>query len=193
MNLNLESWWNSISTEWQRAFNQVYCNNDALDMVSEELFAIISTTEVVRFVGPEATYPNMNFKLSDLSGLSELYNVKLLIAMNHGIKSIAEIQALTNITALFLNDNEIEDITAVSKFSNLKEFYFPNNLVTSLIPLENLTKLETISCGGNKLNDFTGISLDHEKSITNFYFHPNPNITNRQILEFEYHFGIKVK
>lgn len=184
-------WWTTLTDSWKIAFNAVYTNAYTTDLPGDDTLNLISNVPVMRFAGPTAMYPNMQTELDDMSGISQLNNLKILVVVNHNVKSLKGIEGLQNLESLFVFENKISDISSVSSLPNLKEFYFQSNLVTSLKDLSQNLNLRTIYCSRNKLENLEGISEQHADQLTNFICLPNELLKDRDIIQFENKVGIR--
>lgn len=184
-------WWNTLSDAWKLVFNAVYKNLYTTDIPDNDTLNLLCNIQVMRFAGPTAMYPNMQIELEDMSGISQLQNLKILVVVNHNITSLKGIEELKNLESLFVFENKISDISSVSCLPNLKEFYFQSNLVTSLKDLSHNYNLKTIYCSRNRLESLEGITEQHADQLTNFICLPNEFIKDREIIQFENRVGIR--
>lgn len=190
--MNYRHWWMNLSPAWQMAFNEVVLQRGGItDLPSDESLELIHSLTVLRFAGPGAFFPNMRFELSDMSGLSALKNLEILVVVNHQLKSLNEIGGLTNLKSLFVNNNQIENLDGIEQLAgNLQEFYFNVNQVQSLLPLQNFEKLHTLYCNLNQIKSLEGIGEQHTL-LEKFYCIPNEGLSQREILRFEREIGIR--
>lgn len=185
-------WWAGLEEQWQRAFNEAILRRGAVTATPapQELDQILNAP-ALRFAGPRAHYPNMSFELTNLSGLSQLSKVEILVVNHQEIQSIDELAGLTQLKSLYLLDNRIEDLHPLRKLVGLEELNFPQNKVKSLKPLENLTALRVLYCSENELSNLDGISVKHRTSLKSFYVMPNENLPDHEIMKFERKIGIR--
>lgn len=190
---NYKNWWNRLSGEWKLAYNEVYANTSSQEILPDETLHAIWNSTAIRFAGPRAMHRNMSFELTDLSGIIDLKNLKIVVVINQNISSIAGIANLENLESLFIFDNQITDINDIAGLVSLKEFYFQSNLVESLRPLENLHKLQTVYCTQNRISKLEGINSLHSDTLMNFHCIPNELLRDREIIAFESRVGIRCK
>jgi hypothetical protein len=90
--------------------------------------------------------------------LSNLTNLSTLWLNNNNIKDISALSNLTNIYSLGLSDNKIDDISVLANFSNLKWAYLENNQIRDISVLSNLTKLDNLQLQNNQISDISSIA-----------------------------------
>lgn len=186
--LTLE-WWNQLEEQWKKAFNEAFWNKGAvLDAPNEEELKDISTTTVLRIVGPEAPYPNCSFELTNSSGLAALTQLEILVLTYHRIDKIGEISNLTSLKSLFLNGNYTKDISGMEKLVNLEELYIQDNEIEDTSAVGKLEKVKTLYVAKNKISTFAV-----PPNIKSFHGMPNENIPDSEIIRLERDLRILVK
>lgn len=169
-----QSWWKSLSEQWKMAFNEATLNKGAItDMPDEEGLEWILESPNFRFAGPRAFHPNMSFALTDLTGLKVMHQATMISATFHEITSIEPISDLKNLTALFLDNNQIKSINGVDNFELLTTLVVSFNDIDSLLPVKNLKHLETLQIADNKLSSFEGLHEANTEKMTQFIGLPN--------------------
>ncbi len=186
-----KQWWNTLSDPWKFAFNQVAMQRSELTMLDDQILYNVYHSEAHRFAGPTAPYPNMNFELEDLSGITGLVNAKIVVVTFHKIENLKEISHLTGIRSLFVYNNKMKSIEGVETLVNLTDLYFNVNEVTSLLPLANLTKLETLYCNYNKITTLEGVGAEKRGTLKNFFCLPNDLLPDSEIIHMEREIGIR--
>ncbi|MBN2513768.1 MAG: leucine-rich repeat domain-containing protein, partial [Sedimentisphaerales bacterium] len=78
---------------------------------------------------------------------------------------------LTNLTALYLFDNNISDITPLAGLTKLNYLWLFNNNVSDITPLASLTNLITLELFGNNISDIT--PLTGFVNLIGLYLHNN--------------------
>ena len=81
----------------------------------------------LRFAGPSAPYPNMNFELTNVSGVKDLRNLETLVVIHHQIEDISELSALKQLKHLFVYDNNISSLSGIEELTNLEILYVQDN------------------------------------------------------------------
>ncbi|MCC6726575.1 MAG: leucine-rich repeat domain-containing protein [Saprospiraceae bacterium] len=187
-------WWHSLEPQWQMAFNQVMLQRGPVtDLPDEAGFAKIFEHKFLRFAGPRAPYPNMNFELTNLSGLAVFEDAEMISATFHQIKSMHEIAHIRGLKSLFLDNNQLVNLEGVEDMAELKELYVQANLLESLKPIEKLTGLTALYCSDNKLINLDGLTEDHSDNLRFFVCLPNEGIKQREIIRVENTLGIKCR
>jgi len=110
----------------------------------------------------EELYMSFNPKISDLTPLSDLKNLKRLSLHFAQISDIEPLSELTNLVELNLGGNNISDLTPLSSLTKLTILRLPSNQISDLTPLSNLTKLTELSLAENQISDLMPLS-----SLTN--------------------------
>ena len=93
-----ENWWGQLETQWKQAFEVITGHlNMPGDIELDKLF----TTPTIRLAGPKAPFPNVQFELTNLSGIKYLSNLSIVIITHHQIKSIEVLSNLPNLKSFF--------------------------------------------------------------------------------------------
>lgn len=127
-----------------------------------------------------------NNKISDFNELSKLQKIKILDISGNGnlqgkldpiwkLTNLTElrinnaglvdsdingnINKLTKLNYLFLNNNSINDLTSISQISSLKKIFMSGNKVSNLGNIDSL-KLDDLSLSNTKLNYITTLNTD---------------------------------
>jgi Leucine-rich repeat (LRR) protein len=74
------------------------------------------------------------------------------------ISSIEGAQYLTNITALWLEENNIVDVTPLGHLTNLTSLYLGFNQISDVTPLAGLINLAWVDLDNNKISDISSLS-----------------------------------
>jgi len=91
--------------------------------------------------------------ISEIKGLEDLPNLRILVLNNNEIKEIKGLGPLTHLQELHLNDNHIKEIGGLETLTNLQYLDLRNNEIQEIKGLETLTNLQTLYLGGNPLRD----------------------------------------
>lgn len=182
-------WWNGLELQWRRAFGEVFFGHQ--EMPSEdELYALIQA-EILRFSGPAAPYPNMSFQLTNVSGLQQLTQLKIVVITFHDIHEIADLKYLKGLKALFLFNNKLESLTGIEEMLDLEQLYVQFNQINSLGPIRNLIHLQELYVHDNELSTLDGLTEAHADDLAQFYCKPNMHLKQRELLKVENAFGIR--
>ncbi len=99
-----------------------------------------------------------NDGISDYNSLSGLTNLTELYLYENQIKDITPLSGLTNLAKLHLFKNRITDITPLSGLTNLTELYLYENQITDISPLVHLTQLTKLDLSNNQIKDVTPLT-----------------------------------
>lgn len=184
-------WWNKLSEKWRNTFLRTLLNkNSNSHQITDSDLGSIVTAPVIRLVGPGGPNPNIDFSIEDLSGLSELTELEVVIAMSCRLMSLKGIEKLNKIKSLFINDNELKSIAEIRNLPDLRELYCSNNLITSIQPVSTNKHLHTFYINNNRITSLKGISKFHRYSLKNFYCLPNDELHAKEIRRVENEIGI---
>jgi hypothetical protein len=176
-------WWQHLSADWKLAFNETLFQKKDTEMPSTEQLEFIWNLTVVRMAGPGAMFPNMSVTLVDLTGISELVNLEILVVVNHQVHSLLGVSQLTQLHSLIVYGNEITSLEGIEQLPNLKQLFINDNHI-ALLPLSKLVQLETIHCAHNNIVSLEGIGKQHT-ALKDFFCLPNEGIWNSEIMRFE--------
>ena len=183
---NAKPWWNGLSTQWKRAFNEVALQrNNSTDDLPDDLLCVIFTSANHRFAGPTAPYPNMTFELTDMSGLVGLPNAEVVVVTFHQLRHIEEVAHMPKLKSLFVNNNQITSLKGIENQVQLIDLYVPSNLLTSIEEVEKLVNLRAFYCPNNLISDLKGVGRQHLDTLSQFFCMPNPNLKKSTIFDFE--------
>lgn len=93
--------------------------------------------------------------LDTISGCLKLESLNLT---NCGISNISALSALSNLKVLLLDDNSINDLTAVGKLPSLEELSLCRNAVTSLTAIGELKTLRILDVSYNSIETIAPIA-----------------------------------
>lgn len=184
-------WWMQLEPQWRAAFGFAFFNH-ANQPLADELENLWQTS-ILRFAGPRAPYPNMNFELTNCSGLKGLSNVEILVLTNHRIDSISELTDMLRLKSLFVNNNNIQRLDGVESLINLEQLYAQINNIDSIEPIQTLKHLKEVYVSLTNLRNLNGLTRKQAASLKQFYCLPNDNLTNKEIMRVERNLGIRCR
>ena len=187
--LQQKEWWLQLEPQWQRVFQEAFFRH--LGIPTEEELATLCSTTVLRLAGPTAPHPNTYVELTNLSGVSQLTHLQILIVVHHQLDSLKEIEPLTQINKLFVNNNAITSLEGVEKLHQLEQIYCQANKISSLKPLEKLKNLKEAYVCLNELTSLEGLTKQHSKNLKNLYCLPNEHLPQKEILRVERQLSIR--
>jgi internalin A len=96
----------------------------------------------------------------------DLQELNVLAAMDMGISDLSGLEYCTNLSILYIGNNEITDVSPLSELCNLGGLYLMGNQVSDFTPLLSLTNLSELDLSFNQITDISSLS---EASFTNLY------------------------
>ena len=96
-------------------------------------------------------------KISDLTGLSEFLNLRVLEAPTNNISNIEELAGLTKLEKLLLERNQISDLTPLAGLFRLRTLEIAKNKITDLSPIYVLDNVEVLDVNKNQITSIKGI------------------------------------
>jgi Leucine-rich repeat (LRR) protein/GTPase SAR1 family protein len=106
-----------------------------------------------------------------ISALSALTNLTQLYFNSNQVSDISTLSALTNLTQLNFRSNHVSDISPLSALTNLTQLYFNSNQVSDISPLSALANLTQLYFNSNQVSDIS--SLSALINLTQLYFRSN--------------------
>jgi Leucine-rich repeat (LRR) protein len=184
-------WWFALSPAWKQAFAETFFRHPN-EPTSTEL-AQLFQCNALRVAGPTAPYPNMSFELEDLSGISQLHNVEILVIIHQKLGSINELNALQKLKSLFINNNHIESLDGIENLTSLSQLYAQHNRIASILPVEQLINLQEFYIHDNLLNSLEGLTEIHAERLEHFFCKPNDHLKQKEIIRVERELGIRCR
>lgn len=183
-----QAWWDALQPLWKRVFIESLLNNNT--EVTEEQLALICSSQAIRIVGPEGSYPNFTGTLQDLEGLRALTQIKYLFVTHCELQSLDGIEGHRELKSLFVNNNQLTSIAQIRHLGNLEELFIGNNSIESITPVRYCRSLHTLHCEGNRLLSLQGIDRHHERHLKVFRCLPNTQLPQREIIRIQNSYGI---
>jgi hypothetical protein len=181
-------WWTNLESLWKQAFAVTLFKHP--DEPTPEELSFVYNATVMRFAGPAAPYPNMPFELTNLSGVSQLPNLEILVVTHHKIIFIKELENLQNLKSLFLFNNQIKNLEGIETLKNLEQLYVQCNQIESIRPIEKLINLKEVYVNQNLLSSLVGLTEEHSDKLTDFFCKPNDLLKQKEIIRVERDLGI---
>ena len=88
----------------------------------------------------------------------EMLTLTRLDASKIGIQDITGIEFATNLTALYLYENEISDVSALIQLKELRALWLYVNQISDIAALAQLTNLTSLSLSHNQLSDVSALA-----------------------------------
>ena len=175
-----QDWWKQLEPQWKQAFGLIATGhqNEPTAVELDKIFSI----PTIHLAGPTAPYPNMQFELTNLSGLQHLSNLSILIITHHKIENIEVLSHLTNLKSLFLFNNNIKSLHGIEALIQLEQLYVQCNQITSIKPVEQLINLKEFYVNDNCIETLDGLTEKHSVKLTMFMCRPNEQLKQKEII-----------
>lgn len=186
-------WWSGLEVQWQRAFTTAVLHHNfapAAAPKEEDLLYLFRDAVNIRLAGPGAIYPNLDFKLTNLSGIKALTSLTFLSVTNMELSDLSDLSRLTGLRHLFVQQNGLTSLSGIEPLTDLRELYCQNNQLEELKALAKLTKLETLNASHNDLQNLAGLTERHADEMRQCIVLPNQSLRDRDILKFQHECGI---
>ena len=99
-----------------------------------------------------------NNSISNISFLSELSNIKIVVMNNNRISDISVFENIPAIQKIWLNDNFITDISPIANCTNLTEIGFDNCQINDISVLNRMVRLQQLSLYNTGITDISVLS-----------------------------------
>ena len=186
-----QTWWESLSPQWQQAFTFSVLQKTGAP--SDEEIASLLNLQVLRIAGPTAPHSNCPIELTDISGITALKNLQILILSHHAITGIKEVTELPQLKSLFVFNNKIESLRGVEALQQLEQLYVNSNELSSIKELEHLPQLTELFINDNRLTSFEGLTEQHADNLKRFVCLPNDGVKQKEILRVERDIGLRCR
>ena len=184
-------WWKNLSPAWKQAFNEIFLlhnNEPALNELEQ-----IYNAPALRFAGPSAPFPNMSIELTDLSGITGLANLEILIAVHQQIRSLEELSKMKGLKKLFLYNSQLHSLAGIEGLSDLEQLYVQCNKIDSIKPVKTLVNLREFYIHDNNISSLDGLTEEHADKLEMFVCKPNDQIKQKEMLRIERELGIRCR
>ncbi len=94
----------------------------------------------------------------ELKKIAQLTNLTMLWLYDNQISDITPLAQLTNLAELQLTYNQICDITPLAKLTNLTKLQLDDNQIGDITPLTKLTNLTKLNLRSNQISDITPLA-----------------------------------
>jgi hypothetical protein len=88
---------------------------------------------------------------------TEMLNLTYLRAVGVGIAELTGLECATNLTELYLKDNEIGDISPLKTLVNLRDLNLSGNQISDISALSGLKKMVSLSAADNLITDISAL------------------------------------
>ncbi len=105
-------------------------------------------------------------KISDISCLKSLTQLKGLLLSSNQISDISYLKNLTHLKRLNLSENQIIDISCLKDLTQLEGLYLDDNLISDISFLKNLIHLRGLDLSNNQISDISALKdLTHIRDL----------------------------
>ena len=184
-------WWAGQEPQWRAAFQVAFFGHT--NQPTYEELENLWQAPVLRFVGPKAPYPNLNFELTNCSGLAGMSNLEILVLTNHRVETIDEVAGMPALKSLFVNNNALRSLDGIGELKQVEQLYAQVNRIESLEPMRNLTNLREVHVNFNALTTLNGVTRKHANSLKTFFCLPNKYLPDRETIRVEQTLGIRCR
>lgn len=120
-----------------------------------------------------------NPKITSLSAVSGLTNLKKLTFHDCNVKSLSIIKKLKKLTVIGCGNNGISDISPLSGLTKLEEVWIYGNNISDLTPLANCTALKKLDAKYNALdgdlNALSGLTINEMLNVVGNGYDADPD------------------
>ena len=177
---NYRSWWNSLSPEWKKIFQEQELKGKDQDPTDEQLAQIVNIQNLscaghteITDIRPIAGLPELRFldvsgtRISSLQGINRLKSLKYLnCSDNDNLTSIKELAELTDLEELNCGNTMVKDLSPLENLIKLKKLDVHYCTVNRLLVIAKLTKLEDLDVSQNhSLFSLAGLEKNNLHSL----------------------------
>ena len=120
-------------------------------------------------------------KISDVSNLKGLRQVRWLWLNSNQICDVSALRELRQLTSLHLESNQLGDANSLKELRQLKELSINHNQIRDVSALKELRQLTYLDLGFNQVADLS--ALKELKLLTHLDLRNNPDLPNAQVAE----------
>ena len=186
--LNHLDWWKQLEPQWKEAFKVSILRH--FDEPNPVELGELHNLRTIRLAGPTASYPNIQFELTNLSGIQHLSNLEIVIVTHHKIVGIDVLSNLRQLKSLFLFNNCIKSLKGIEALTQLEQLYVHCNEITSIKPIEHLVNLKEFYINDNFIATLDGLTEKHSEKLLRFICRPNVRLKQKEIIRAERELGI---
>ncbi len=149
---------------WTSSFRDIISALDYPDRVGEP--PVITQPDVLP--GGQVHIPDSNLRAAVVEALDksanapitleEMEGLRRLEAENRGIRDLMGIQYATNLSELFLRDNQITDLSSIASLNELRRLRLDSNPVFDLSPLRGLRNLTELGVNHCQVSDLLPVA-----------------------------------
>ena len=180
-----------LEPQWRAAFSLAFFRH--MNLPTPDELENLWQTPVLRFAGPKAPYPNLNFELTNCSGLAGMSNLEILVLTHHQLERLDEVADMPQLKSLFVNNNRLQSLHGIEKLTHLEQLYAQVNQLESIEPIRSLVNLREVYVSLNPLKSLDGLTRKHAVAMQRFVCLPNENLPDRVTMPLERKLGIRLR
>lgn len=150
----LNSWWNSLSNDWQNIFSEYVSLSEI--PTREELHQVVNLNRI------EIKGEN---NITNLTPLQYMITLKELSIESTAINDLGPLSTISQLESLRCVRNPITNLEPLSNLIRLQSLNIENTRVEDLTPLESLIRLKSIRCAGTQVTDLGALEYLNELQI----------------------------
>ena len=174
------AWWNSLSPEWKKIFQEQELKGKDQDPTDEQLRQIVNIQnlscaghEEITDVRPLAGLPELRYfdcsgtRISSLQGIAKAKSLKYLnCSDNDNLTSLKELADLTELEELNCGNTMVKDLAPLEKLVKLRKLDVHYCTVNRLLVISKLVKLEELDVSQNQsLFSLAGLEKNNLSSL----------------------------
>ena len=101
----------------------------------------------------------------NIEGTVDCLKRKGWLWITNQIVDVSGLSQLTNLKTLYLDDNQIVDVSALSQLTNLEWLHLNNNQIVDVMPLLQLSRLKYLYIRGNPIKDFSVVEELRKRGV----------------------------
>ena len=153
---------------------------DLSNSANSDIHWVGGLTQLQELTLPYFNLGGFDHNITDISAISNLINLTVLVLPNNSISDLTPLTGLTKLEYLDLSNNHISDISPLVRLTNLKTLFLSNNNISDLSPLAGLTNLNFLDLSNFILEGNDIDSLINLNQISDL--NPLSGLTNLVIL-----------
>ena len=156
---------------WTSSFRDVMYALDYPQQVGEP--PVVTQPDVIP--GAQVHIPDPNLRAAVVEALGKSPNAPITVEemkglrrfdlANRGVRDLTGLQFATNVTWLYLIDNQISDLSPIAGLIELREIWARGNVLSDISPVRGLTNLTHLEFPGSPISDLSSV-----KGLTNLIY-----------------------
>lgn len=131
-------------------------NNKGLSLMDSGITDLTGLGNILEKYKVEWLYLNNN-KISDISELSKVKSLKILLIFNNNVQNFNALATLTELESLDASNNNISDLSPLNGLNKMNSLILDNNNIRDISIIQNFPNLEVIKMDNNQIEDISVI------------------------------------